>query len=132
MATPYTITALEAVGIGATVNLIQGKKGRVLAAVSLIEFFLNRQDTDVRMDILVGDKNVGENISVQLQAAAGIMPSLRDDLFIRTFGGIGDELILNATNNDAAAQEARAVIRVTEIDDMQLMQFLGIPMAGVA
>jgi len=81
--------------------------------------------------VLIGEANVGENLDVQLATTSGDMPSLRDDLFIRSFGKPGDEMIINATNNDAAAQEARVIIRVTEIDDVVLLQALGVATAGV-
>jgi len=120
MASPYTITRVQDVGISATENIIEGQTGRTLVAPSRVKIALNREGVDVSFDIFIGSERVLVNGASRINTTVGDIPILPDDIVIDTFGGAGDEIVINATNVNAAAQEARAVIQVAEVDDASL------------
>jgi len=120
MASPYTITPVEDVAAGTTSNIVEGQTGRTLIAPSRVKIALNREGVDVTYDIFVGSERVLVNGAARLNTTAGDIPILPDDIVVDTFGKAGDEIVINATNVNAAAQEARAVIQVAEVDDASL------------
>lgn len=128
MAVPYTMTRVQDVAIGATENIIQGLTGRSLVAPSRVQIALNRENVNVSFTVLVGSERVMLNGAAAVQATAGVLPILPDDMYIDTFGKPGDEIIVDATNVDAAASEARVIIKVTEVDDVILQRAMN--MAG--
>jgi len=124
MAGPYTITAINDIPLSDNIDdLLTGKRGRVVAEPSLVEIALNVEDVDVTVGVLIGSTDaLSAGSRVTLQATAGVMPIFPDDAIIRTFANAKDEIIISAVNADAAAaREVRAVIRVTPIDDVMLM-----------
>lgn len=124
MAGPYTITQIFDIPLSDNIDdLLTGKRGRVLPEASLVEVALNVEDVDVSVGVLIGATDaLSAGSRVTLQATVGVMPIFPDDAIIRTFGDAGDEIIISAVNADAAAaREVRAVVRVTPIDDVMLM-----------
>jgi len=122
MAVPYTMTRVQDVGIGATENIIQGLTGRSLVAPARVQIALNRENVNVSFTVLIGSERVMLNGAAAVQATAGVLPILPDDMYIDSFGRAGDEIIIDATNVDAAASEARAIVKVTELDDVALQR----------
>jgi len=122
MANPYTISTLNDVAIGATENLLTGLKGRVLAAPSRVQISFNSELVTDRVSVIIGSDNVLDNARVTTVAGAGIMPSIRDDTIVTTFGNAGDEIIINGFNPAGALSEIRAIVRVTELDDVILLK----------
>jgi len=128
MAPPYTIIVVNDVTIGGTDSIINGESGRTLVAPSRVQIFLNRESVDVTFTITLGGARILLDGAARINATVGDIPVLPDDGIADTFGGAGDELVILASNVNAALQEARAIIRVTEIDDNALamaMQTLG-------
>jgi len=122
MAGPYTISTLNDVPAATTENLLTGLRGRVLAAPSRVQIALNSELATDRISVLVGSDNVLDNARVTTVAGGGIMPILPDDNIITTFGNAQDEIIINGFNSAGAASEIRAIVRVTEIDDVALQR----------
>ncbi len=122
MASPYTIPTITDVVAGATTNLLTGLFGRVLAFQSRVQIALNSELVTDRVSVLIGGETIMDNGRVTTVAGAGIMPSVRDDNLITTFGNGGDEIIINGFNSAGAASEVRAIVRVTEIDDVALLK----------
>lgn len=120
MASPYTITRVEDVANGTTSNIIEGQTGRTLTAPARVKIAINREGVDVSFDIFVGSERVMVNGAAAINTVLGDIPILPDDVIIDTFGKAGDEIVINATNVNAAAQEARVVVQVAEVDDASL------------
>lgn len=124
MAGPYTITAVNDIPLSDRIDdLLTGRRGRVVAEASLVEIALNVEDVDVTVGVTIGAIDaLSAGSRVTLQATIGVMPIFPDDAIIRTFADAKDEIIISAVNADAAAaREVRAVVRVTPIDDVMLM-----------
>jgi len=124
MARPYTITQVTSIPLNSVVeNIIEGIQGRIVPQDSFVEVAANMGDADVSMQMTVGADQVLPPSPVNLEAAAGVLPSIRDDKIIETFAQGQDELIIRGQNLDVvAAAELRVVIRVTPIDDVQLVK----------
>lgn len=122
MASPYTISTLNDVPAATTENLLTGLKGRVLSAPSRVQIAFNSELVTDRISVLIGGENVLDNARVTTVAGGGIMPTLPDDNIVTTLGDAQDEIIINAFNSAGAASEIRAIVRVTEIDDVALLK----------
>jgi len=125
MAEPYTLVAISDVPLSESDNdLLDGQRGRTLTEPSLVEIALNAEDVDITMGVTIGAIDVlSAGSRVTLQATVGVLPSLRDDVLVRSFGLAGNEIIISARNADAAAaREARAIARVTAVEDVDLMK----------
>lgn len=120
MGSPYTITRVQDVAASSTENIIEGLTGRTLVAPSRVQIALNRESVDVTYDIFIGSERAMVQGASAINTVSGDIPILPDNLYVDTFGNAGDEIILNATNVNAAAQEARTIIQVTEVDDASL------------
>ena len=123
MGAPYTLTAISDVPLSDSDNdLLDGLRGRTLTEPSLVEIALNAEDVDVSFGVTVGPTEVLPSGSrATLQPTVGVLPIFPDDVLIQTFAGRGDEIIISARNADAAAAaEARAVVKVTAITDVDL------------
>jgi len=124
MAFPYTIPTLTDVAAATITNLLTGLKGRVLSAPSRVQIALNSELVTDRVSVLIGGENVLDNGRVTTVAGGGVMPTLPDDNIITTFGNTGDEIIINGSNSAGAASEIRAIVRVTEVDDVILAKVM--------
>jgi len=121
MAAPYTVIPIVDVPLSETSNIMEGQTGRVLENPSRIRIALNRETVAITYDIFVGAKRVLVRGAAAVNATAGDVPILPDDVVIDTFGDAQDEIVINANNSDgAAAREARAIVQVTEVDDAAL------------
>jgi len=120
MASPYTISRVQDVAANSEENIIEGQTGRTLVAPSRVQIYLNRESVDVTFTILVGSNRALLSGGAAINTTAGDVPVLPDDGVVDTFGMPGDEIIVNANNQNVAAQEARAIIKVTEVDDNAL------------
>jgi len=128
MARPYTITVINDIGIGATVqNLVEGRSGRVLDEPSRVRVYATRESIDVTMGFILGREEVLPAGSVtNISTVIGSLPSRQDDLITETLGDTGNEIIIQGVNVNAAAQELRLLIDVVSIDDLdQLPGSLG-------
>lgn len=127
MGAPYTLTAISDVPLSdRDDDLLDGKRGRTLTEPSLVEIALNAEDVDITMGATIGATEVLPSGSrVTLQTTVGVLPIFPDDVLVQSFGNVGDEIIIGAVNADAAAaQEARVVVRVTAIEDVDLVRVL--------
>jgi len=129
MARPYTLSTIEDIPATNSVNnILNGLQGEILPENSQVDIALNGESVDVTAQVTIGADNVFPTGRVSLETTVGILPTLPDDRIIRTFGNGGERIILRGNNSNAAAQELRAVVQVTPIDDMvalQVMQQLG-------
>ena len=120
---PYTIPSIVDVALSSTVNLIEGLTGRVLDAPSRVVIFANRETVDISYTINIGAEVAMLRGVSAVNTTAGDAPSTQDDLIIDTFGEMGDEIIIDATNADAAAaREARVLVFVSPVTDMALAE----------
>jgi len=128
MASPYTMINVTDVAIAGTASLLSEESGRTLAAPSRIQIYLNRESVDVSFTITVGGERILLNGGARINTTAGDIPTLPNDAIADTFGMAGMEIVIQAANVNAALQEARTIVRVTEVDDnalAQAMQNLG-------
>lgn len=128
MARPYTITIVNDIPLASTVqNLVEGRSGRVLDEPSRVRVYATRESVDVTMGFILGREEVLPAGSVtNISTVAGSLPSRQDDLITETLGDVGNEIIIQGVNVNAAAQELRLLIDVISIDDLaQLPGALG-------
>lgn len=133
MGRPYSMTVINDVALASTVqNILAGLRGRTLQNSSMVEVFMNAEDVDMSVGVTVGaTEALPAGSRVTLNATVGVMPSTRDDRVVRTFGNRGDEIVIQAVNGDAAAAaEIRAIVWVTEIDDVALANAIEALRAG--
>lgn len=103
---------------------VQIPEARITEA-SFVQFSLNREAVTVLITVKVGSDEVLPSSPVTLEATVGVLPSIRDDTIIETFAQAGDIISIAASNSDgAAAREIRAIVRVTAINDMDLVQVM--------
>jgi len=131
MAGPYSMDRVFDIPLDSDESLLSKKRGRVLPEASRVKVYANRETVDVTFGITVGEiEALAAGAGAAINAVAGDVPSTRDDLILDTFGNQGDEILILATNKDAAAaREARVIVFVTPIDDNALqnaMDMLGV------
>jgi len=131
MAGPYSMEQITDIPLSSDASLLTNKRGRVLPEASRVKVYANRETVDVTFGITVGATEVlAAGGGAAVNATAGDVPSTRDDLIADTFGEAGDEVLILATNADAAAaREARVIVFVTPVDDNALqsaMDMLGV------
>lgn len=119
----YSISVNEAVPLeGKVDNLVEGLQGITLRFPARVRVYLSRQSVDVLAGVNIGGVQVLQaGAPVPLNATAGVMPSIQDDLVLEVFAQVNDLIIVSGTNNNAAAQELRALIQVMPIDDVLLL-----------
>jgi len=122
MAVPYTITNVTDVPAGDESSLIQGDSGRTLARPSNVKIFANRESGDITYTVTIGGNRILLSGGAAINATSEDLPSTRDDLLIDTFGAGGQEIVILANNANVAAQEARVILWITEVDDQALLQ----------
>lgn len=120
MASPYTIAAISDVPATGESSLLEGKSGRTVEGQARVQVYMNREAVGVLVDIFVGSARTMVAGIVPINATVGDAPSTRDDLVVDTFAFPGDEIVIRATNSTAGALEARAIVFVTEVDDVAL------------
>ncbi len=134
MARPKTLTQVFDVLAGQSVNILEGIQGRFLKGVAIVQVSLNRGASGLNTEVTIGSEQVLPSGPVTVEAAADELPSIRDDTIITTVGGNGDEVIVKAQNTTAGTIQSRAVVRITEFDDNELILFAqskGIIQVGV-
>jgi len=124
MARPKTITQVADVLAGATVSLLEGIQGRFIVGPAAILISLNRGAVGLNTEVTVGSEQVMPSGPVNVNATADELPSIRDDTIITTGGTGGEEIIIRAQNTSGATIQSRAVVRIIEIGDVEMMQFL--------
>ncbi len=131
MAGPYSMDRVRDIPLSSQESLLADKRGRVLPEDSRVKIYANRETVDVTFTVTVGSTEVlAAGAGAAINAAAGDVPSTRDDLIADTFGFEGEEVLILANNADAAAaREARVIVFVTPVSDDALqnaMNMLGI------
>lgn len=118
-ASGYSIAQVFAVPIGGSENnIIANKPGVKLPATSLVDIYLTRESVDVVFNVTIGGTNVYPQPGpANISTVAGSLPSTQDDKIISVVAAKGDEIIISASNQNAALQEARALVKVMPIDD---------------
>lgn len=124
MARPKTITAVSDVPAGETISILEGKQGRRLTGPAVILVSLNREAVGLNLEVTVGSEQVLPSGAVTVNATASELPSIRDDTIIETQGVNGEEVLIRAQNTTAGPLEARAVVRIFELDDRALILFM--------
>jgi len=123
MAGPYTMEKVTDIAIGGEASLLANKQGRVLPEDSRVKIFANRESVDVTFNITIGATEVlAAKSGAAVNATAGDVPSTRDDLLVDSFGLAGDEVLILASNANAALQEGRVIVWVTPVDDDALQR----------
>jgi len=112
----YSIASVVTVGIAGSVdNLIANLPGVKLVRRSLVQIFLTRQLVLGLVSATIGGTLVYPSAPVNINTVIGSLPSTEDDLLIEAVGGPGDEIIIAATNTNAATNEIRALVKVMPI-----------------
>lgn len=124
MARPKTITQVSSVPAGEFVSLLEGIQGRFLTGPAMVLISLNRAAVGVNVEVTIGSEQVMPSGPVNVNATADELPSIRDDTIITSAGGVGEEIIIRAQNTTAGALQARAVVRIIELDDLDMLAFL--------
>jgi len=122
MPRPKTLTQVFDVAAGATESILEGIQGRFIKGTAIIQISLNREATGLNTEVTIGSEQVLPSGPVNVDATADQLPSIRDDTIVTTVGQNGDEIIIRAQNTTGAAIESRAVVRITEFDDQELIR----------
>jgi len=122
MAAPYTLSVVRDVAASSSENIIEGQSGETLGERSRVMIALNREDVNITFDVFIGGERVMVNGGAAINATVGDIPILPDDIIIDSFGKSGDKIVIRATNAEAALNEARAVVKITPIDDVILQE----------
>lgn len=123
MARPKTLTSNFDVLAGESKNILEGIQGRFLKGIAIVQVSLNRGATGLNTEVTIGSEQVLPSGPVTVNATADELPSIRDDTIITTVGGDGDEVIVKAQNTTGATVQSRAIVRITEFDDNELILF---------
>lgn len=120
MSNPYQIAVVNDVPLTSTVeSLLLGRPGFTLNEPSRVMVYATRESVDVTMGLIVGQAIIMPNGSpANINTVAGSLPSIQDDLWAEGFGLAGDDIIIQAVNVNAAAQEARVLVKVVSVDDL--------------
>lgn len=117
-ASGYSITAISDVPLGgATPNLLSGLAGQKLREASRVTIFLTREVVEVLISVSIGGSEVLPSGPVNINTVVGSLPSTQDDKVVEVFAQANDEIIIAATNSNAADKEARALVKIVPIDD---------------
>jgi len=121
MSNPYQIAVVNDLPIGGTVeSLLLGRPGFTLNEPSRVRVYATRESVDVLLGLIIGQAIVMPNGSpTNISTVAGSLPSIQDDLWAEGFGVAGDDLILQATNANAALQEVRILVKVVAVGDLE-------------
>jgi len=122
MARPKTLTQVSTVPAGEFVSLLEGIQGRFIVGPALVLIALNREAVGLNVEVTIGSEQVMPSGPTNVNATADELPSIRDDTIITSAGGVGEEIIIRAQNTTAGALQARAVVRIIEVDDLAIMQ----------
>ncbi len=128
MGVPNTMINVTDVPAGGESSLLQGESGRTLQAPSRVRIAANRESADVLFTITLGGNRILLSGGAAINATPGDIPAVPDNFIADTFGQAGAEIVILAANGNVAAQEARVMVMVIEIDDnalQQAMQNLG-------
>jgi len=122
-ASGYSIAAISDVpATDSVVNVIANQTGVKLAEMSVVKIFLTRESVDVTFNVTIGGTNVlPQPAPANINTIVGSLPSTQDDEIITAIGQAGDEIIIAANNVNAAAQEARALVKVMPLSDAMLV-----------
>jgi len=106
-------------------NIIANKPGVKLPGgplqLSVVDIFLTRESVDVQFNVTIGGTNVYPQPGpANINTVAGTLPSTQDDKVITVVAQGGDEIVIAASNANAADQQARALVKVMPVDDAQL------------
>jgi len=111
-------------GAGSVNNIIANKPGVKLpgTAVQLsnVDIFLTRESVDVEFNVTVGGSNVYPQPGpANINTVIGSLPSTQDDKVISCVAQGGDEIVIAASNSNAAARQASALVKVQPLDAAQ-------------
>lgn len=122
-ASGYSIAQVFKVPIGGSENnIIANKPGVKLPSTSVVDIYLTRESVDVVFNVTVGGTNVYPQPGpANINTVNGSLPSTQDDMIISIVAARGDEIIISASNSNAAEQEARALVKVMPVDDAMLV-----------
>jgi len=122
-ASGYSIAQVFDVPIGgATNNIIADKPGVKLVETSVVDIYLTRESVDVLFNVTIGGTNVfAQPGPANISTIGGSLPSTDNDKIITVIAQAGDEIIISASNQNVALQEARALVKVMPIDDAMLI-----------
>lgn len=123
MGLPVTIPVVVDLAIGATrTNILDGVPQRVVNAPSVVDIAMTREGVDVTLAVEIGGGiAIPGGSPCQVNANLGTIPRFDTDGLGRFGADAGDEIAIFGSNANAAAQEIRLQMRITSLDDLQLM-----------
>ena len=119
MVRPINIPVVNDLTAGAVrTNILAGIPQRVVAEDSKVDVALSRESADVTLELQAGNEILIPGGSpCNIVATVGSLPRFDQDGVGSFLVAGGEELALFGSNANAAAQELRAQIRITPLDD---------------
>jgi len=121
---PVTIPVVFKLAAGATrVNIIAGIPQRVIKEPSRLSIAMTREVALVTFGVEIGGQvAIPDGSPAQIVATIGSLPNFEND-GVGNFGGDGgDEVAIFGSNPDVAIRELRAQIRITALEDVEIIQ----------
>lgn len=123
MGLPVTIPVVNDLAIAAVrTNIMAGIPQRVVNVPSVVDIALTREGVDVTVSVEIGGTvAIPGGSPVAVDTVLGSLPRF-DVAGVGRFGAeAGDEIAIFGSNANAAAQELRAQVRITALDDLAIM-----------
>lgn len=123
MGLPVTIPIVNDLAPAAVrTNILAGIPQRVVNAPSVVDVALTREGVDVTYSMEIGGSiAIPGGSPCNIVAAVGTLPRFDQDGLGRFGADSGDEIAIFGSNVNVAAQELRAQIRITALDDLPIM-----------
>jgi len=120
MAPPYSIAQVTDIPATTTdQNIILGRPGQTVDEDSEVIIYATRESVDVTFGITFGQQVVlPVGSPANISTVAGSLPSVQDDEIARGLIPAGADIIVQAENVNAAAQEMRVLLKITALDDL--------------
>lgn len=124
MGLPVNIPVVNDLAIGATAtNILAGIPQRVVNEPSTVAIALSREGVDVTYGVEIGGQvAIPRGSPCNINTTVGTLPRFDED-GVGTFAAdTGEEVAIFGANTNAAAQELRAQVRITAIEDAGIIQ----------
>lgn len=113
-----TIIDSRSIAAGATVNnVLAGQTFEFLKNLSRVDVGIVTDNSagEVIADIQFGPEIQVEQAAVGVQAAAGALPRIPDDIIVSDAAAAGDRLVIRVRNTSVAAATVRTLVRIRPI-----------------
>lgn len=120
MSAPYQLALNPDLPLASvTQNVVLGQPGQTLNEPSRVKVYATRESVDVTMGFTLGQQVIMPVDSpTNINTVIGSLPSIQDDLLAEGWGVAGDDIIIQARNVNAAAQQLSLLIKVVAADDI--------------